>query len=192
MIDLRNSGLPSTIEVGGRSFFIYTDYRRWIDFGAELREQSIDYDYLISFIDGTPPPIIMFEELLEKLAEFYSLRSYAPHDLPAMDPNTPDVIDFILDGEYIYGSILAYYGIDIIDIDYLHWYKFRAMIDCLKDTKINDIIEYRSYKTPPSKYDPDREDRERKTIKAYWSLPIHKTEEDRKVEERFNSLFYNT
>ena len=187
MIDLRNKVLPSSVDVGGRTFFIDTDYRRWLDFGAELESKHITYEYLISFIiDDEVPPVNMAIELLEKLIEFYSKKSVTPHDIPESSIKS---LDYILDGEYIYASVLHYYNIDLIDIDHLHWYKFRAMIDCIKDSKINDIISNRTWERPPRKYSSEHDNNQREKIKKYWSLPSIYSEEDRKAKERFDEIF---
>lgn len=38
MIDLRIKGLPNSIEVGGKSYLLNTDFREWLKFGEMLKD----------------------------------------------------------------------------------------------------------------------------------------------------------
>ncbi|WP_042265038.1 Gp15 family bacteriophage protein, partial [Clostridium butyricum] len=56
-----------------------------------------------------------------------------------------DIYSFKYDDEYIYSAFLDQYNIDLQDIDYLHWWKFKAMFKSLKsDNKIVEIMGYRN------------------------------------------------
>lgn len=55
------------------------------------------------------------------------------------------ILDFQADAHYIYAAFLDQYGIDLQDIDYLHWWKFRAMFAGLRgDHALTRIMGYRS------------------------------------------------
>ena len=188
MIDLRKGALPSTVDVGGRAFFIYTDFRKWIDFDNMMKNNMpFTYDYLASFFSDEIPPPNMIDDIFSALCDFYFTKSYCPHDIPPSDDNV-EVLDYTLDGEYIYGSFLHYYNIDLVDIKHLHWHKFVAMVHSLQDTKINEIMGMRAWKKPP-KNQKDYDSDQRKKFKSYWSLPVRLSEEQRRAEERFNELF---
>lgn len=52
---------------------------------------------------------------------------------------------FEYDADYIYSAFSSQYGIDLQNIDYMHWWKFRAMFKSLKDdNEFVKIIGYRS------------------------------------------------
>jgi hypothetical protein len=54
------------------------------------------------------------------------------------------IYDFDFDDDYIYSAFLDQYGIDLQDAN-LHWWKFKAMFNSLKeDNKIVKIMGYRS------------------------------------------------
>lgn len=55
------------------------------------------------------------------------------------------IYSYEFDDTYIYGAFKEQYNIDLQDIEYLHWWKFKAMFDCLGDnTKIVEIMGYRA------------------------------------------------
>ena len=51
MIDLRTKGLPNSINVGGKSYLLHTDFREWLKFGEMLKDDSIfkDFNYIDLF-----------------------------------------------------------------------------------------------------------------------------------------------
>lgn len=187
MIDLRYKGLPDAIEVDGESFFIKTDFRLWLQFG-EMFFKSVtdlrDYSFLLQDPLHSPK-----RDYTPELLLFYLNPNATPRDLGQTD-NTK-IIDYIQDGEYIYSSFMAEYGIDLVDIEDLHWHKFKALLEGLSDgSRLKKIMSYRSYtkssKSLESQY---------KELREMWSLP---TETDRQIEDNkqeimseINSEFYN-
>lgn len=82
------------------------------------------------------------------------------------------------DAPYIYGAFLSQYGIDLNDIEYLHWWKFNALFKSLPDTcKICEIMGYRA--TDPSKIKDKNERNRIMRLKSIYDLPDNLTFEDR-------------
>ena len=49
------------------------------------------------------------------------------------------------DANYIYSALLSQYGIDLNEIEYLHWWKFKSLFEGLNDeNKICEIMGYRA------------------------------------------------
>jgi hypothetical protein len=97
-------------------------------------------------------------------------------------------VDYIEDGEYIVASFIQAYGIDLTEIDYMHWHKFKALFNSLpEDTQMAKIIGYRSYK---------KSDKDAGTIymeqKRAWSLPSMKREDEQALLAEINAEFYNS
>lgn len=64
------------------------------------------------------------------------------------------VYDFEQDAPFIYADFLKAYGIDLNSIEYLHWWKFRALFFALPDTaKMSEIIKFRCADTARMKGD---------------------------------------
>lgn len=85
------------------------------------------------------------------------------------------IYDYDIDDGYIYSAFLQQYGIDLQDINYLHWWKFKAMFNSLSsDTKIVEIMGYRNIDLSKIK---DKQEKARyKKLKEIYKLPDMRTE----------------
>lgn len=180
MIDLRNKSLPSAINVGGRDFMIYTDFRKWLEFNELAKQQRPLSDYLYLFVDDYPIGLNFFPELVDFFAN------------PNSTPNTNGggrerIIDYIEDGEYIVASFMQAYGIDLTECD-MHWHLFKALFVGLPDeTKIKQIMSMRGYRKDNKSY-------EKKCMenKKAWELPLLSKAEKEEALKQANELFYNS
>lgn len=157
MLDLRNKQLPNAIQGDdGVVFMIDTSFRTWIEFDRALREDGEISDCVLK---GKP--------------ESDSWKDAAVAFLwnPNITPNYPNsehtrAIDYVQDGEYIYASFMQAYGIDLT-VTELHWWQFKALLTGLpKDSKMAEIIGYRTYKKSGKK--PEQLWHEEKRA---WTLP---------------------
>lgn len=185
MIDLRNKGLPNTIEVGGSLFLIKTDFRLWLKFGEMIgdKENKLTLDDF-AFLFVNEMPLIPF---LSQLIEFYTNINLLPKK--SGSNNAEEVVDYIIDGEYIVASFMQAYHIDLTTCD-MHWHLFKALFLGLPESTImKDIIGYRSWtKTKKS------EDTIRTELKRAWSLPKDKQVQQKEQEllDEINNEFYNS
>ena len=77
-----------------------------------------------------------------------------------------NLFSFSIDYPYILSAFLRDYGIDLIDIKYLHWWKFRMLFDGLsEDNEIKKRIMYRGMNLNEIK-DPEERKRIRKIQKV--------------------------
>ena len=185
MIDLRNKDLPNAIQADGKSFLIQTDFRFWLNFGANLDKDNPEKIIAVIpdlFIDDLPDPS---EEVINKLLEFYACKDVTPKEIN--NGRDEKLLHMIQDGPYIYASFMQCYGIDLIDIKYLHWHKFITLFKCLsEDCIIKKIISYRGYvKSEKS------EESIRRELREMWSLPYEGQQDDSMLQE-LNELFYNS
>lgn len=173
MIDLREKGLPDTLEVDGRTYKLNTDFRAWIEFDRSLREDGIA---LFNIFKGEHPD---GTDWVLKAVEFAECRNSTPHGTS----HSKDVpYDLVQDGAYIVASFMQAYGIDLTSCD-MHWHIFKALFDGLPDeTKMARIMGYRTWEKSSEKYDA----RMRK-LKRAWELPDpnreREIEEARKIAE---------
>lgn len=186
MIDLTQKSLPNTVMVGGRDFSIYTDYRIWLRFSIEYEawvnggmKGALDIQYM--FKNDIP--------VFETSADYNSIFLFAfpqnviPH---SEDGGGSQVLFYQYDGDYIYSAFLQQYGIDLIDVKELHWWKFKALMNGISQpTKLAEIMGYRAYTGEDSK---DMKALYRK-IKESWMPPVVETEEEKAQEDTFNSMF---
>jgi hypothetical protein len=180
MIDLRVKGLPSQIEVGGLFYAIKTDFREWLKFGEIIKQPFEVYDLAFLFEENVPLVVDFTKELLE----FYENKNATPN---YNDKSSERTLDYILDGEYIVGSFMSAYGIDLTSVD-MHWHLFKALFVSLPDTsKITQIMGMRSYKKSEESYDKVA----LKNKKA-WKLPSIMDSELEQINQEINDEFYNT
>lgn len=108
--------------------------------------------------------------LLEEIFE-QQIKVGVGHPAP---PGHSRLVDFELDGEYIYAAFLQDYGMDLIEQQgKLHWKKFLALFQGLSDdTRIRQIMRIRGMKEPaPTKYNQEQIQQIRE-LKSYYALPV--------------------
>ena len=84
----------------------------------------------------------------------------------------------------IYSAFLGQYGIDLIDIEYLHWHKFLALLSGVNDgTRLREVMGYRCYEKSNEK-----EEVWRSKLKRAWEIDRISKEEQEEIDE-FSRLF---
>ena len=170
--------LPTTVVVGGVNYKINTDFRIGIMFDQMLSDPDLSDEEKVEvavhlYFKDTPPPDV--DDALNELLLFYRCGSPPPpkprktrKEVPKEIP--PRVLDYDHDAPLIYAAFLSQYGIDLQDIDYLHWWKFSAMMEGLKDDE--EICKVMSYRTVDLNGIKDKEERKRYArLKAKYALP---------------------
>lgn len=179
MIDLTKKGLPNVVFIDGNPYSVYTDFRVWMRFEIELSKLSpgepMDVSYLFK---NDMPPQCNFSDLFA----FCRPESELPRRTGS-DSDDVVVIDYEIDAAYIYAAFMSRYGIDLCDIEELHWHKFLALFNGLKDEKICDIMSYRCY----SPHDGEHKDVYAE-LKAVWEID-RITPEEKAARDKFNSYF---
>ena len=186
MIDLRKKGLPNAIMVNGNSFLINTDFRKWIEVGKMLEEKCTILELAEEVIQSISLAELLenSEEILSKLLEFYT----NPNATPRGDSNdTTPIIDYVEDGEYIVGSFMQSYGIDLTICD-MHWHMFKALLLSLpENSKMKQIMQMRSYKKSNVSYENQQEN-----LKKAWELHKKENNDISDIMSEINKEFYNS
>lgn len=180
MIDLTKvNSLPNMVSTGGREFLVFTDFRVWMRFEISLtkmkRGDLVPVDYLFP---GDKPKYCRIEDLLA----FSRPRNELPR--PVFGRSDVIAIDYELDADLIYSAFLGQYGIDLVDVEHLHWHKFLALLSGLNDsTRLREVMGYRCYEKSTEK-----EDIWRLKLKRAWEIDRVSPEEKEELEE-FSNLF---
>ena len=142
--------LQNKINVNGVDYNIDTDFRKWIKFQNLIQtlkedEESFEESFLeiLSFFDeiNLNFEIYFFEEALKNVLEFFTGEQKNGN----AEGSNKKVFDFEKDKKYIYSAFLQEYNIDLFEIEYLHWHKFKSLIESLSDNcQLTKIIQYRS------------------------------------------------
>lgn len=97
------------------------------------------------------------------------------------------IYSFEHDANLIYSAFLSQYSIDLNEIEYLHWWKFRSLFEGLNDdNKICEIMGYRAVDLSKIKDDSQRKHYQK--LKQKFALPDNRSVEE-KEEEFANALW---
>ena len=123
------------------------------------------------------------EKAIDDLLWFYRCgRELADSNKKSRNGNqNKQIYNYEFDDIYIYSAFKSQYNIDLQDIEYLHWWKFKAMFDCLSDdTKFVEIMGYRAMDLRKIK---DKHERERyKRLKDAYKLPDMRSDEEKEAD----------
>lgn len=181
--------LPSVVEIGGSSYFINSDFRIGILFEElmqdnTLLEQEKVYAALRLFYDKVPENIA---EAIENIKWFYSVGEYTGQDEEEKKKETvhakksEKIYSFEHDAGYIYSAFLTQYGIDLQDIKELHWWKFKALFNSLKDdNKIIQIMSFRAVEIDSNMSDHDK--KYYRKMKKIYALPDERSEAEKEAD----------
>lgn len=166
--------LPKYINLSNKkSYEIKTEHYYWFRFSEILREGNFlltDFNFL--YKSDCPSTIEEMNEAFQKLCEFFYEKKTIPR--PTGDADGTRTIDYELDADLIYSAFMEQYGIDLVSTP-LHWHKVRALLDGLHNTKLNEIMGYRSWRRNGSGKMSDYE-RDMLRMKMAWELPPDKEE----------------
>lgn len=167
MINLLYEPLSDTITANGTEYTVLTDYREWLRFADLIRDKSIDDRVRLSLLAQwlDPLPELITADIVSALFDFYKAAALDP-DPPEVEDddaepedNTakPPVFDWCIDAKYIIGDFRRYYGIDLLSVEYLHWWHFKALFAALPDDSVcQKRIAYRSVNLGTIKDDKER------------------------------------
>lgn len=165
----------------GEPILLNTDYRLWIRFNQDIQNDKQEID--ISYLFKDEPPIID-EFIYKQLLNFLYNPSITPINSKS---NGAKILDYILDGEYIYSAFMQVYHIDLLDVD-MHWHKFQALANNIigEKTLWGYAKQMRGYKKPSKK---DTYEKQCEEAKKAWIFPVIETEEEKAERERRNKEF---
>lgn len=124
--------LPQTVEIDGKSVPICADYRVILRIDAlrdtEMPEDARGVQALLLFYGGKLPQNI--EAATQAMLYFMRCGRQETTVQRGRKPSAPD-FSFDYDAPLIYAAFLTQYQIDLQTVDFLHWWKFRALFDGL-------------------------------------------------------------
>ena len=168
--------LPETVEIDGLQYPINTDFRISILFEQLLADASLtEQEKLLQALRLYYPMIpTNIPEAIEQILWFY--RCGKEQKAVVEDKSSAAVFDYDYDDQYIYAAYLDQYGIDLQDINHLHWWKFKAMFAGLKeDNKLCKIMDI------PGDM-PKAQKEFYKKMKKLYEIPLSQAQQDKLSE----------
>ena len=178
--------LPCSVIVDNIDTEIVSDFRTSILFEQLMKDNSVNDDVKIEFALNLYFPkqyIINTVDAVNKIIWFYSGGKEIKENRSKSNSSNINIYDFEQDADYIYAAFMEQYKIDLADIDYLHWWKFKSLFYGLnKDIQLSKIMFYRSIELTD-----DMTKNERKfyrDMKRLYALEDMRSEEEK--EQDFN------
>ncbi|NEZ80389.1 hypothetical protein EXM60_14680 [Clostridium botulinum] len=183
LIDL----VPTTIEIEGEEYEINSDFRSSILFELLMQDNSIsEEDKIIQALQLYYPAIPTNINLaVDKMLWFYRCgKDMIPSKGNGKSKGVTQIYSFEYDDDYIYSAFLDQYGIDLQDIEYLHWWKFKAMFKALKED--NEIVKIMGYRSMDLSKIKDKEEKAYyRKMKELYKIPININKNEK---ERLNQI----
>jgi len=175
---------PTYITVDNQQYEINTDFRVSIQFELLMQGDISNEVKIMLTLDLYLPEIpenVM--EAYNEIVKFYSANSrHGKSEGLAGKGRSPErIYSYEYDDGYIFAAFKAYYNVDLVDIDYLHWWKFQAMFIGLPDTcEISKIMGFRAIKIT-EKMGKEQKAHYRK-MKRIYKLPDNRSREQKEFD----------
>lgn len=158
---------PTVLKVENEFVPIITDFREYIKLLDMLNDEEVNgYEKMLFLQQYFLKEPNNMDDAISRLTDFVSMKelndvhteeSGEGEGTEAEEPKP--LFSFALDYPYILAGFWQDYGIDISEVKYLHWWKFRQLFDGLSEkTEIKQRIMYRSIDLSTIK---DKEERKR-------------------------------
>lgn len=178
LIDL----LPTSVEVNSIEYEINSDFRTSMLFELMMQESKFEdkekiLQALNLYFPNVPEDI---DAAINKILWFYSCGKSAESKKGIGKGKATQIYSFEYDDDYIYSAFLDQYGVDLQDIQYMHWWKFKAMFKALKED--NELVKIMGYRAMDLSKIKDKEQKAYyKRMKDMYKIPnnINKDEKEK-------------
>jgi len=183
--------LPQYTQSGYR---IRTDFRESIKFELLMQDTQINKEdkitQAINLYYYDISKITDIQKAVKEILYFFACGKMNKVDdkkTENSDNKTKQIYSYEFDAEYIYSAFLQQYKIDLNSIKYMHWWKFKALMENLsEDTQFVKIMGYRALDISKIK---DKEEKVRyKKLKKIYALPDMRTIEQKEAD--FGKAFW--
>ena len=190
LIDL----LPITIEINGMKYDINSDFRTSILFELLMQDSELeDNDKIIQALKLFYPVIPgEIDKAIEHMLWFYRCgKDIVLSSSSGKGKSVTSVYSFDYDDDYIYAAFLDQYKVDLQDIEYLHWWKFKAMFKALKED--NEMVKIMGYRSMDLSKIKDKEEKAHyKKMKELFKIPVKVSRnEQQKISDIEKALLGN-
>ena len=173
--------VPTTVNIDNKEYEINSDFRTSILFELLMQDGTIEEDDKILmalqlYYSDIPENI---KKAIEQMLWFYRCgKDVSSSKGNGKSKGVTQIYSFEYDDDYIYSAFLDQYNIDLQDIEYLHWWKFKAMFKALKDD--NMIVKIMGYRSMDLSKVKDKEQKAYyRRMQKLYEIPISKDEQNK-------------
>lgn len=176
--------LPSAVEIDGQQYAINTSFHIGVQFELLMQDETLSSRErilyaLILYYPTLPENSV---EAVKKILWFYRCGKDQQADKDQGGSSAP-AYSFAQDDEMVYAAFYDQYGIDLQAVEFLHWWKFRALFDALgDDQKIVKVMGYRQMKIDSRM--PKQQREFYKTMKRIYAIRLTSPDAKLSLEAR--------
>lgn len=174
--------------IGGAEYEIKSDFRTSINFESLVTNPDADKEQTALEVLELYYPVLPDDigEAFEKIIWFHGCGK---PERTGTGKKQPRAYDFSYDFDYIYAAFKSQYQIDLHDVEYLHWWKFKAMFDALTEECV--ICKIMGYRCMDLSGMSSEEKQHFKKMKKLYKLPDMVSVDDQLRNERIvNALLH--
>ncbi|MBO3417915.1 bacteriophage Gp15 family protein [Clostridium perfringens] len=189
--------LPTKVKIGGKFYNINSDFRISILFELLMQDEDIEDELKITqalkLYFSKIPPLKYIEETINAIMWFYGCGDEKEELNKRIKTTSNDLEQaycFEHDNAYIFDAFISQYKIDLSTIEYLHWWKFRALFEGL--TEENMIVKIMNCRTMDLNKIEDKNERAfYKEKKEFFKLPNKISKEDEEYKNNIEEMLMN-
>ena len=186
--------VPTTVDIDGISYEINSNFRNSILFELLIQDNELtDVDKITQALDLYYPVLpANIPEAIEKMLWFYRCGSNLDEikSTGSGRGSKNNVYSFEYDSDYIYSAFLDQYNVDLQDIDYLHWWKFKAMFKGLKED--NEFVKIMGYRAMDLSKIEDKKMKEHyRKLKKLYKIPNNISDSEKEKMDKLNEILLN-
>ena len=164
---------------------IRTDFRESIKFELLMQDNKLNEEEKVKLalnLYYNLNDITDIKKAVEDIIWFYKggKKEIENVDKEVKKSNSKDkqIYSYEFDAEYIYSAFMEQYNIDLNSIKYLHWWKFKALFNCLNENVLfSKIMGYRAMDL--SKIKDKSMKKQYKKLQELYKLPDMRTEQEK-------------
>lgn len=189
LIDL----LPTSVTIENQDYEINSDFRTSVLFELLMQDNQISEEDKIVYALELYYPVLPknINEAIEQLLWFYRCGKDTTNSKgTGKSNNITQIYSFDYDDDYIYSAFLSDYNIDLQDIKYLHWWKFKAMFKSLKED--NEIVKIMGYRSIDLSKIKDKEKKAHyKKMKQLHEISINISKDEKEKLDEITGILLN-
>lgn len=178
---------------------IDTNFRSFILFELLMQDNSLTSEQKISFTlnlffhNQELKTAKEIEKAIKGVLWFYTLGKSEEQEIESKkikkieEKKQKAIYSYEYDANLIYSAFFSQYRLDLNEVDYLHWWKFKSLFEGLNDdNRICEIMSYRAIDL--SKIEDKKQKEHYKKLKIKYALPDNRSVEE-KEQEFANALW---
>jgi len=125
---------PLAVDIEGNLYYINADFKNILRIFEMLNDENIPENKKINklsewFFKSCLPENIPRNTIADAFLDFLGMKKQNHDEQDIIeDEESERQFCYNFDAEEIYASFLSEYSIDLIDIDFLHWHKFKILL----------------------------------------------------------------